>query len=246
MLQDILPDEDIQLPQFQVCRRPADFDFEKHVAKVKKEREERKTKSKPRWARKPKVDINQLVDEISQMYIEKRGGVIPEGVQYTSPPEGQKKSVGAIGTGRGRGKGKQPVIKPARFNPELSQVGKYVGTEDYQYDGETFAHLGGYRENFGGVGLDLPSGEYVAQTGGYRQTKKGGYYNDYSSYDDYMNQGQAYDLGMGNTGRRGMGRGMLGVDLSVPQYNMWGYVDHNASRGRGGLLNYKKTRQHFK
>jgi hypothetical protein len=48
---------------------------------VKKERDERKDKSKPRWARKPKVNIDQLVDEISQIYIEKRGGRVPEGVR---------------------------------------------------------------------------------------------------------------------------------------------------------------------
>jgi hypothetical protein len=60
---------------------------------VKKERDERKDKSKPRWARKPKVNIDQLVDEISQIYIEKRGGRVPEGVRMNP----------ASGRGMGRG-----------------------------------------------------------------------------------------------------------------------------------------------
>lgn len=288
MLIDLLG-EDIKLPEFQKSRRPESFNFEQHVEKVKKERDERKDKSKPRWARKPKVNIDQLVDEISQIYIEKRGGRVPEGVRMNpASGRGMGRGVpGAIGSGRGKGnKGKQnqPIIRPSRFNSEqIQKPGSYVGSEDFQYDGETFAHLGGYRDISGGAGLlDMPAGDHVPNSGGYRKTKKstgvyessgervgqlGGFMN-YDNYPDmYADQGYnyAWDTGMGlgigmgsgmgmqsggdigSGKKKGMGRGMLGVAMNTPQYDMWGYTDPKPQRGRGGLFSeYQKTHHQFK
>ncbi|XP_063434512.1 uncharacterized protein LOC134715897 [Mytilus trossulus] len=262
MLQDLM-DEDIKIPEFQLSRRPELFKFEEHLEKVKKEKEQVKNKSKPRWAKKPKANISQLVDEISQLYIEKRGGNIPEGVVYNQPQPGQEFKLGAIGTGRGRGRGKKPIISPARFNPDQFQrPGNYVGAEDYQYDGETFAHLGGYRNPNTDLGvLDMPRGEEVAHLGAFRGYDECPDLYNYQGYDytwgdpSGMGLGLGMDMGVGmgmgmgmqQTRKKGMGRGMLGLGVSMgtPQYNMWGYSTDNKKtrgKGRGGLLSdYKKT-----
>jgi hypothetical protein len=53
------------------------------------------------------------------------------------------------------------------------------------------------------------------------------------------------DIGSGK--KKGMGRGMLGVAMNTPQYDMWGYTDPKPQRGRGGLLTeYQKTHHQFK
>ncbi|CAC5425901.1 unnamed protein product [Mytilus coruscus] len=249
-------DEDIKIPEFQLSRRPAMFKFEEHIEKVKKEKEG-KYKSKPRWAKKPKANISQLVDEISQLYIEKRGGHIPEGVTYNPPPPGQEFKLGAIGTGRGRGTGKKQIISPDRFNPDqFHRPGNYVGAEDYQYDGETFAHLGGYRDPKTDLGvLDMPRGEDVAHLGAFRGYDECPDLYNYQGYDytwgSGMGLGLGMDMGLGmgmgmqQTRKKGMGRGMLGVGMGMPQDHMWGYsTDSKKTRGKGsvGLLSaYKKT-----
>lgn len=124
MLPEIFPD--IIVPSHLMKRKPPDFDYQKHLEKVRKQRTEQKQPRKSGPRKQKSINIDKLVDDISRVYIsnQKKAGIelTPQEIEI-SRQLGPSPKKGLPGRGRGRG----------------GSVGDYQ-TQNTSYYGDNFSY----------------------------------------------------------------------------------------------------------
>lgn len=130
MLPEIFPE--IIVPSHLMKRKPPDFDYQKHLEKVRKQKTEHKQPRKSGQKQKS-INIDKLVDDISRVYIsnQKKAGIelTPQEIEISKqlgPPP--KKGLPGRGRGRGGNVGDYHALKQRQ---NTSYYGDNFSYEDY-------------------------------------------------------------------------------------------------------------------
>lgn len=130
MLPEIFPE--IIVPSHLMKRKPPDFDYQKHLGKVRKQKTEHKQPRKSGQKQKS-INIDKLVDDISRVYIsnQKKAGIelTPQEIEISKqlgPPP--KKGLPGRGRGRGGSVGDYHALKQRQ---NTSYYGDNFSYEDY-------------------------------------------------------------------------------------------------------------------
>lgn len=229
---------DVKVPEELMKKQPANYTtFSEHSEKVKKNMEERKEKEAKRKhhrrERQPVIDIDQLVDDISQLYINKKLGVEVTRNQNQQQPKSTK------GKGKGGNKKQGPGGRQRNFGYQeqgyddwnyYNQRGYYDGWDDGSYYNRQEDYGYGNQNMYGhGPGLNMQQepayGDYLEDmySSGYR---KMGLNNRPYSADD-----------MGYSGMRGVSRADRYQEYLEPELYREVYnAGLPMAAGRGGLL----------
>ncbi|XP_061166718.1 uncharacterized protein LOC133175617 [Saccostrea echinata] len=187
MLPEVM--SDVIVPSHLLKRKPPEFDYQKHLEKVTKQKKERGEQKRPQ--RKQKIlNIDKLVDDISRIYIsqQQRAGVemSPEEVEISKRLNQKSKKI-SQGKGGGKNMGDYSALKKKEnitfygddFSYENYCNSSYYG--DYSYYGDQgYPGVDGYRGD------------------GYHSMSPAGW-----GYEDHGRQW--------NSPPKGRGRGLLGL-----------------------------------